>query len=86
MWHFVCQELTTLQEVEMSTLRKTVTEKDEESRKRQSLLDAKLQELDYLKTNIHGEIKIVWRTIDYCNSSDFLTVYNNWIEYVKASL
>ena len=34
----------------MNTLRKTVNEKDEESRKRQSMLDAKLQELEQMKT------------------------------------
>nr|KAG5688093.1 hypothetical protein BaRGS_031286 [Batillaria attramentaria] len=39
------------QESEMNTLRKTVNEKDEESRKRQSLLDAKLMELEQIKSS-----------------------------------
>lgn len=38
----------------MNTLRKVVNEKDEESRKRQSLLDAKLQELELIKQNLEG--------------------------------
>ena len=38
----------------MNTLRKTVSEKDEESRKHQSMLDAKLQELEQMKS-ISGE-------------------------------
>lgn len=40
----------------MITLRKAVNEKDEESRKRQSLLDAKLQELELIKQNLEGKL------------------------------
>lgn len=39
-------------ETEMNTLKRTLTEKDEETRKRQSLLDAKLIELENIKNNI----------------------------------
>lgn len=46
----IMQELLEKYESEMDNLRKTVTEKDEESRKRQSLLDAKLQELEHIKS------------------------------------
>lgn len=51
-WLFVYQEDLREKESEMNTLRKTVNEKDEESRKRQSMLDAKLQELEVLKNQV----------------------------------
>lgn len=57
------QELLEKYESEMDNLRKTVTEKDEESRKRQSLLDAKLQELEHIKS-ISGK----YTTILLCKS------------------
>ncbi|BFZ01227.1 hypothetical protein BsWGS_04266 [Bradybaena similaris] len=45
------RELTSRQEMEMLMLRQTMTEKDEESRKRLSMLDAKLLELETMKTH-----------------------------------
>ncbi|CAG5132337.1 unnamed protein product, partial [Candidula unifasciata] len=45
------RELTSRQEMEMSMLRQTITEKDEESRKRLSMLDAKLHELETIKSH-----------------------------------
>ncbi|XP_052827265.1 formin-like protein 2 [Octopus bimaculoides] len=50
------RELARIQEHEMNTLRKVVNEKDEESRKRQSLLDAKLQELELIKQNLEAHV------------------------------
>ena len=46
----VFQDLLVQYETEMNILRKTVNEKDEESRKRQSMLDAKLLELEQIKS------------------------------------
>ena len=39
-------------ESEIGQLREIISEKDEESRKNLSILDAKLQELEHLKKNI----------------------------------
>ncbi|KAK7009256.1 formin-like protein [Biomphalaria glabrata] len=44
------RELVQKQEIEMNMLRQTMTEKDEESRQRLSMLDAKLLELETLKS------------------------------------
>ncbi|XP_033762894.1 formin-like protein isoform X1 [Pecten maximus] len=40
------------QEIEMNSLRQVVNEKDEESRKRQSILEAKLQEIEQIKQTL----------------------------------
>lgn len=53
------QELTSRQDLEMSLLRKTMMERDEESRKRLSMLDAKLLELETLKS-LPGEFFTVY--------------------------
>ncbi|KAK6165836.1 hypothetical protein SNE40_022673 [Patella caerulea] len=46
------QQLTSHQESEMNTLRKTLSEKDEENLKRQSLLDSKLVELEQIRQGV----------------------------------
>ena len=60
------------QEYEMNTLRLTVNEKDEESRKRQSMLDAKLQELEHLRVQVSGENQV---TVLQCYTITLLQYY-----------
>ena len=65
----------------MNTLRKTVNEKDEESRKRQSMLDAKVQELEQMKS-ISGTGDVA-QSLEHQNSNPKTLGSTPWRGWVR---
>ena len=73
MW--TLQEYLSKQDQEMNTLRQIVNEKDEESKKRQSMLEAKLKEMEQMRSNLGGWLVIY----------TYLCTYMSCFAFAKAT-